>query len=152
MSNAYNIMKPTLLLVDDNEPLLRLLKSIFDKQFTVFTANDGVEALDILSKGIRPRLILSDVQMANIDGYELVAHLSTSKLYKDIPVILMTGSKQPIDVPQGGNVARILYKPFDPVTLHTEVNAVLAETKNGLRPGAPVTGRAFFMASTTSKS
>lgn len=121
------MMKPTLLLVDDNEPLLRLLKSIFDKQYTVFTAGDGVEAIHILSKGIRPRLVLCDVQMQNIDGHELVAHLATSRLYRDIPVILLTDVRQLVDTPPIGNVARIIHKPFDPVQLLDVVNGVLAQ-------------------------
>lgn len=123
--------KPTLLLVDDNEPLLRLLKAVFDKTFHVFTAADGVEVLHLLSKGIRPNLIICDVQMQNIGGFELVAHLSTSMLYRDIPIILITGSQLAVDIPQGGNVVKVMYKPFDPVTLGAEVNAVLNETMKG---------------------
>jgi two-component system chemotaxis response regulator CheY len=121
------MMKPTLLLVDDNEPLLRLLKSIFDKQYTVFTASDGVEAIHILSRGIRPRLVLCDLHMQNIDGHELVAHLATSRLYRDIPVILLTDTPSKADSKPTANVARILHKPFDPLHLLETVNGVLAQ-------------------------
>lgn len=143
------MMKPTILLVDDNEPLLRLLKSIFDKQYTVFTAGDGVEAIHILSKGIRPRLILCDVQMQNIDGHELVAHLATSHLYRGIPVILLTDVKQVVDAPKIGNVAKIVHKPFDPVYLLDAVNGVLAETKPARRQPLFFAPGSFF---TISKS
>lgn len=122
------MMKPTLLIVDDNEPLLRLLKSIFDKQYTVFTASDGVEAIHILSRGIRPRLVLCDLNMQNIDGHELVAHLATSRLYRDIPVILLTDSPSTDDARPSANVARILQKPFDPLHLLETANGVLAES------------------------
>lgn len=145
------MLKPTLLLVDDNEPLLRLLKSIFDKQFTVFTADDGVEAIHLLSKGIRPCMILCDLQMQNIDGFELVAHLSTSRLYRDIPVILLSDVKNVSGVPATSAVRRIIAKPFDPVYLSNTVNAVLAESAH-----APAFQRAPLFASgsylTTSKS
>src|ERR1700761_4104165 len=120
------MMKPTLLLVDDNEPLLRLLKSIFDKQYTVFTASDGVEAIHILSRGIRPRLVLCDLNMQNIDGHELVAHLATSRLYRDIPVITLTEDPSTADKPSG-NVVRVLQKPFDPLFLLETVNGVLGQ-------------------------
>lgn len=121
------MLKPTLLIVDDNEPLLRLLKSVFDKQFTVFTASDGVEAISILSRGIRPRLVLCDLNMQNIDGHELVAHLATSRLYRDIPVILLTEIPSMADAKPAANVARILQKPFDPLFLLETANSVLAE-------------------------
>ncbi|WP_162852609.1 response regulator [Dinghuibacter silviterrae] len=140
--------KPTLLLVDDNDALLRLLKSIFDKQYSVFTAGDGVEAIHLLSKGIRPRLILCDVQMQNIDGMELVSFLSTSRLYRDIPVILLTEAGQTLETPGAGNVARIVQKPFDPVHLLETVNGVLAQTVVTRRPSMFTAG-SFF---TTSKS
>ena len=121
------MMKPTLLLVDDNEPLLRLLKSLFDKQYTVFTASDGVEAIHILSRGIRPRLVLCDLNMQNIDGHELVNHLGTSRLYRDIPVILLTDSQVAASAPAASNVAKIVLKPFDPINLLETVNGVLAQ-------------------------
>jgi two-component system chemotaxis response regulator CheY len=122
-------MKPTLLLIDDNEPLLRLLKSIFDKNYSVFTAPDGVDALHLLSKGVRPELIISDVQMDHIDGFALAAHLCTSRLYRDIPVILLTGSPRPQDLSMTSNVARFIQKPFDPIYLSDEVSAVLEERR-----------------------
>jgi|GEM_PF-469120 two-component system chemotaxis response regulator CheY len=144
------MMKPSILIVDDNEPLLRLLKSIFDKRYTVFTASDGVEAIHLLTRGIRPRLILCDLQMQNIDGYELVSHLSTSRLYRDIPVILLTDVKRITEVPPTAAVVKIVHKPFDPVFLSDTVNAVLEGHHAPAVPaGALFTSGSFF---TTSKS
>jgi CheY-like chemotaxis protein len=139
--------KPTLLLVDDNESLLRLLKSVFDKQYSVFTAGDGVEAIHLLSKGIRPKLILCDLEMQNIDGMELVSHLSTSRLYRDIPVILLTEARQVAEASLPGNVARVVHKPFDPVNLLEIVNGAVAQT--GVAHPESIFAGSFF---TTSKS
>lgn len=121
-------MKPTILIVDDNEPLLRLLKAIFEKNFTVVTADDGVDAIYLLSRGIRPKLVLCDLHMQNIDGYELVAHLATSSLYQDIPVILLTETDEQTGRLAYANVARVVRKPFDPLSLEKEVNGIFKET------------------------
>jgi two-component system chemotaxis response regulator CheY len=122
-------MKPAILIVDDNEPLLRLLKAIFEKNFTVFTAEDGVDAIYLLSRGIKPRLVLCDLQMQNIDGYELVAHLATSSLYQDIPVILLSETDQQDERLSSSNVARVIRKPFDPLFLEAAVTEVFTTVR-----------------------
>jgi len=127
-------MKPTILIVDDNEPLLRLLKAIFEKNFTVVTAEDGVDAIYLLSKGIRPRLVLCDLHMQNIDGYELVAHLATSRLYQDIPVILLSETDQDLERLTSANVARVIRKPFDPLFLEAAVHQVFTTIRREDRP------------------
>jgi two-component system chemotaxis response regulator CheY len=132
-------MKPTILIVDDNEPLLRLLKAIFEKNFTVITAEDGVDAIYLLSRGIRPRLVLCDLQMRNIDGYELVAHLATSSLYRDIPVILLSETDHRDVRLNAPNVARLVRKPFDPLFLEEVVTQVFAAGGPAERkPHAPI--------------
>ena len=116
-------MKHTLLIVDDNEILLKLLKRLFEKNYSVFCANDGVEAMSILYKGVKPSLIISDLQMHHINGYELIKHLSTSSIYNKIPVIILTGSvdTSTINVENYVTVANIISKPFDPLILENMV-------------------------------
>jgi CheY-like chemotaxis protein len=78
-------VKSTLLIVDDDEVMVLLLKKLFEKKYNVYTASDGVEAMHRLSQGIVPDLIICDILMENINGYEFIKHLMTSIIYKNIP-------------------------------------------------------------------
>lgn len=121
-------MKHVLLIVDDNEAILRLLTVVFDKKYTVFTASDGVEAISLLSEGIMPNLIICDLQMQNINGYELARHCSTSNIYNKIPIIILSDTpeaEQAADVMQLPVVITLFRKPFDPVELLKTVEDII---------------------------
>ncbi|MGI8952113.1 MAG: response regulator [Chitinophagaceae bacterium] len=120
-------MKHTLLIIDDNDAILQVLKKLFEKKYQVFTASDGVEAITILARGIMPHLIISDLNMHNINGYELIGHLSTSKMYNKIPVIILSGSYQldPTFLKDQLVVAQVLNKPFDPILLLNIVEEII---------------------------
>lgn len=123
-------MKHTLLIVDDNEIILALLKAILEKNYNLFTASDGVEAMFLLSHGMKPDLIITDLNMENINGYELVHHLSTSKVYNKIPVVVLSGYTEEKDVDTLKEqiiIAKVLNKPFDPKTLINTIKETLSE-------------------------
>jgi len=88
-------MLRNVLIVDDDRILRNLIAkkcAKYKTRFTPLLAGDGIEALDILKeKSIS--LIITDLQMPNMDGFELIAHLTES--YPDIPVIILTGYKAP---------------------------------------------------------
>ena len=109
--------KSTLLVVDDDEVMVLLLKKLFEKKYTVYTASDGVEAMDYLSKGIAPDLIICDILMENINGYEFIKHLMTSIIYKNIPVIVLSGVPKAELAHQLPPLLRTISKPFDPLQL-----------------------------------
>lgn len=126
-------VKPKILCVDDDDAILRFLKNMFEKKYTVLTAYDGVEALCFFSKNMIPDLIITDSNMENISGYELVKHLSTSSVYNDIPVIVLSGN--PNDnlevIKQMPVVFEVLQKPFDPLRLSHIVEDALVKTTAG---------------------
>ena len=126
-------MKPTVLIVDDNESLLTLLRSICSRHYSVFTASDGVDTIYWLSRGIRPQVIVCDLNMQNIDGFELMAHLNTSQLYKHIPIILLSDLERGKDPRLTPNVVRVISKPFDPLALLEMIKQVIAaDARQGL--------------------
>ncbi|MEY2666081.1 MAG: hypothetical protein RLZZ384_252 [Pseudomonadota bacterium] len=80
---------PHLLIVDDNPSMIRLLGSIFDKEYLVSFATDGKTALEMAVKE-PPCLILLDVMMPEMDGYEVCKQLKNNELTANIPVIFVT--------------------------------------------------------------
>jgi CheY-like chemotaxis protein len=82
--------KNTLIIADD-EPTIRLLvSSILGKSYTILTAANGQEVLDIVSQN-RPDLILMDIMMPTMDGYTACASLKRDPETADIPVVMLTG-------------------------------------------------------------
>lgn len=82
-------MKPRLLVVDDSPTNRKVLSSLLKKHYTVELAVNGEEALSTASR-IRPELILLDIDMPGLDGYEVCARLSDNPLTEDIPVIFVS--------------------------------------------------------------
>ncbi len=109
-------MKQKLLIIDDDEAIFTLLKQIFIKKYSVYTAYDGVEALCYLSDKLIPDLIITDLNMDNINGYELIKHLSSSKILNKIPVIVLSNMPriETEDLKRYPIVAEVFAKPFDP--------------------------------------
>lgn len=106
---------PGKILVVDDEPniLYALEESVRDKGFECISACDGEEGL-VLARGIRPNLIISDVIMPKLNGYELCEQLKADPVTRDIPVILVTVRAADRDVQQGNasGADAYLIKPF----------------------------------------
>ena len=110
-------MKKTILIVDDSAPMRFLLEAMLGNKYKVNAATDGLTATMWLSNGNIPDMIITDVQMPNIDGWQLAKNLAGNALYSDIPVIVLTGMDLKDNIPQYPNVASVLNKPFDPIKL-----------------------------------
>ena len=80
----------TILLVEDNHDLRKYIQSLLLPHYQVQAAENGQAALDYLGKGKTPDLIISDIMMPIMDGYQLLEQLKTSEQYQFIPVIMLT--------------------------------------------------------------
>jgi len=118
-------MKPTILIVDDDENMLLLLRKMFEKKYIIYTACDGVEAISYLSQGILPDLIITDIVMDKIDGYELIRFLSTSGIFNTIPVIILSSLPQQ-EIEKNFPAIRAIHKPFDPLDLIKKIDSALS--------------------------
>ena len=120
--------KPQLLVVDDVPTTLELLVSIFEKQFSVVPHKNGKEALDWLQAGYLPDLIISDIRMPVMDGYEFMTHLKASGLFRDIPLFILSAvheSQERVKFLREG-AEDFLTKPFNPDELLIRVDKMMS--------------------------
>ena len=122
--------KPTLLLVDDNHEVLMILKNIFIKEYNIILASDGKQAIEKCNQHF-PNLVISDVMMPKIDGFELCAILKKNLQTCFIPVILLTAKSQIESQIEGIELGADAYltKPFDVKLLKTNVRNLLNKSK-----------------------
>jgi CheY-like chemotaxis protein len=116
-----------ILVVDDNISMRYLLENILKKSYNVRTADDGLTAMMMLSQGFNPDLILTDINMPSINGWELIVYLKKSMLYKNIPIVVLTSTsleESKVEV-ESELIYGCIKKPFEPVDLLHRVSNVL---------------------------
>lgn len=116
----------TLLVVDDNEDVCQLIKTILSPHYTILLAKDGRQGLQECGKYI-PDLVISDVMMPVMDGMEFCRQLKTQTATSHIPVILLTArtmEEQRIEAYEHG-ADGYLTKPFTPSLLEARVSNLL---------------------------
>jgi len=107
-------MAKKILVVDDERHIVRLVEvNLTRAGYDVISAYDGVEALEKVAEDI-PDMIVLDVMMPRMDGFEVLKNLQADPKYKDIPVIMLTAKAQDADIFKGwqSGVSSYLTKPF----------------------------------------
>jgi two-component system alkaline phosphatase synthesis response regulator PhoP len=123
--------KGKILVVDDEINITQILEfSIGAEGYDVITASNGEEAID-KARREQPDLIILDIMMPRIDGYEACRILKTNPLTKNIPVVLLTAKGRDIDKRLGVEVGATDYiiKPFSPGKLIDRIHQLLVGTK-----------------------
>lgn len=112
--SANSIGTPTILVVDDSPVMQSLIKRTLEASYQVSVVSSAMDALSILGD-IKVSLILLDVSMPEIDGLELCRTLRSLPIYKDLPVVMLTGRDGIFDKVQGhlAGATEYLTKPFD---------------------------------------
>jgi len=116
-----------ILVAEDDPAILRQIAfNLESGGYQVETATTGVEAFRRLMAN-RPDLLITDIMMPEMDGYELVASLRADEGLADLPVIMLTAKTLDSDIAQGYNSGTDLYltKPFNPVELISFVQRIL---------------------------
>src|SRR5437660_1298988 len=80
----------TILAIDDVHSTLDIINCTLCKKFTVVKKQNGREALDWLQEGNLPDIIISDLYMPEMDGFEFIKHLRASGFFKEIPLIVLS--------------------------------------------------------------
>lgn len=126
MTDANN--KPLILIVDDAPSNIQVLAETLRGDYRVKVASSGQAALDIVGKeGSRPDLILLDVMMGGLDGYEVCRRLQEDPGTQSIPVIFVTARNDARDEEHGLKLGALDYivKPFHPATVKARVHNLI---------------------------
>jgi two-component system alkaline phosphatase synthesis response regulator PhoP/two-component system response regulator VicR len=109
-------MARKILVVDDERHIVRLVQVNLERAgYEILTAYDGVEALEKI-KTESPDMVVLDVMMPRMDGFEVLKNLQADPRYQNIPVIMLTAKAQDADIFKGwaSGVSSYLTKPFNP--------------------------------------
>lgn len=120
----------SILIVDDEISILVPLKFLLEKnKYTVFLAQSGKDAFDSIARN-KPDLILLDIMLPDLDGYEIFQMIRQNPLWDDIRVICLTAKNRDVDVAKGLNLGVDAYitKPFSNADLLAKIRSLLQET------------------------
>ena len=122
-----NNQKNTILLVDDAPANIAVANSILKDIYKIRIATDGARALKLVKLAPSPDLILLDVLMPGMDGYEVCTRLKADPETRDIPVIFLTGQTEIADETRGFDVGAVdyIHKPFSPAVVKARVRTHL---------------------------
>lgn len=117
----------TMLMVDDSADMCRFVHDYFNGVYKVFTARNGVQALEVLAEQDNIDLVVSDVTMPQMDGMELCRRIKTDLRWSHIPVILLTGLTDQQKEMEGLKLGADDYitKPFNAEKLRLRVKSLI---------------------------
>ena len=141
-------MPEKILIIDDDLDTLRLVGLMLQKQgYQAISASSGAKGIELVDSE-KPDLIILDVMMPGMDGYEVARRLRTNEKFRDIPILMFTAKGQLDDKVAGFEAGAddYLTKPTHPTELHAHVKALLGRTtKSKLNPPSRPTGEAAYL-------
>jgi len=116
--------KQIILVVDDVSSNIQALAAVLKDDYQLKIATSGARALEIVANEPNLDLILLDVEMPEMDGYEVMQRLKLDDIYKDIPVIFVTGNDSVVDEEKGLGAGAVDYiaKPIRPAIVKARIN------------------------------
>ncbi len=117
-----------ILIADDKPEVVELITaSLKGEGYQIITASDGREALEKIGKE-KPDLVLLDIIMPKMDGFEVLIEAKKDQKTKDIPIIMLTAEGQRLDKDKGIKLGAEDYiiKPFSPSYLLTKIEGIMA--------------------------
>lgn len=116
--------------IEDEPEMIDLVRLILGRRgFSVIGANGGVEGLETVRRE-EPDLVLLDLMMPDMDGWEVYQQMKADPTLREIPVVVVTAKAQSIDKVLGLHIAKVddyITKPFGPQELLESVEKILAE-------------------------
>ena len=123
-------MRQTILVIDDSKAIRFLLQAVLSKDYQVVTAPDACSAMQWLAKKELPDLIIVDPQLPDVQDWELVGEFTSSALYRDIPLIVLSAFDKTTTAAKcyQFGVADFFIRPFNPLELSETVQQVMSKT------------------------
>ena len=127
-------MSKTILVVDDSATVRKFISVSLEMQgFSVLTATDGMDAIEKLSRET-VELVITDLNMPNMDGFELITSLRENSLYDELPIIILSSLEE---IPHRDKIKALrvnsyLQKPFNIEKIQYEVSKYLSWTEMGI--------------------
>ncbi len=122
-------MPHKILVVDDSPTIVKFVSfSLRNRGFEVVTACDGMDAIEKISNQTSPiDLIITDLNMPNVDGYEFITTIRRNSKYQDVPIIILSSEEEEEDKQKGmeSGASAYLVKPFKSSILLHEVSKFL---------------------------
>ncbi|WP_058308508.1 hybrid sensor histidine kinase/response regulator [Gracilibacillus massiliensis] len=124
-SNTTNSNHPKLLVVDDDPINVKVIKNLLELDYQIVSTTDPREALDLIEEN-NWDLIIADVMMPHISGYELTKQIRNKYAISELPVLLLTARNQPEDIYAGfrSGANDYIAKPVDALELQARVKAL----------------------------
>ena len=134
-----DVDRSTTLLVVDDEPAIRVLLSdlLAETGHHVYTVPDGGEALETLRRGPLPCVVILDLMLPRVNGWQVLGELRANPRLATIPVIVLSAYSDAVAVAREYGVEAALSKPFDPADL---LDAVQVHCPGHAAPARPTPG------------
>jgi DNA-binding response OmpR family regulator len=133
VDNKSENTEKTVLVVEDSKTARKVVSLVLGRKgYNIIEATTGTEAL-LAIEGMTPDLVLLDVMLPDMDGYEILSTIRKNKEYSDVPVVMLTGKKGAADRQKGmiSGSNEYLTKPFNPAKLLSVIGKYLnPSTKN----------------------
>ncbi len=124
-------MKKTLLALDDELSILKILDFYFNKNYNVVAKQNGKEALEWMQQGVIPDVIIADVNMPEINGLEFIRQIRSSGFFRDVPLIMLSGNEGTTDKIKclKAGADDYLIKPFNLEELDARIDNIFRRLK-----------------------
>lgn len=122
------IKDKAILVVDDSEVISGFVKKIFNEEYEVITAKDGLEAINIINTNNKLVAMLLDLNMPNVDGFQVLNYLNNNNLFAKLPVSIITGVGDDFIVNQAFMfpIKDVLRKPFNERDVRNVLNKMIS--------------------------
>ena len=120
-------LKKTAVIIDDEEEMTHLLKIELEQAgYNAYVAYDGEEGFRQIRK-VNPDVVILDILMPGLDGFEMLRILKADDTTKDIPIVVLTAKVHAKDIQKGKELGASLYikKPFDAVKLIQAIHEIV---------------------------